>query len=95
MLQEKVDELTLELSEERKALRYSEIALRHKERDLEEALGGYNEKGEELELLTAKVSYLLLFSSLPFYSIPFPSLPPHHIEFSPLSLCTPLILEVP
>ena len=69
MLQEEVDELTIELSEERKALRYSEMALRNKERDLEEVLGGYNEKGEELELLTAKVSNLLPFPPTTSHSV--------------------------
>lgn len=86
MLQEEIDELTTELSEERKALRLSELALRGKERDLEEALGCYNEKGEELDLLTAQVTSI---SSL-YLSIPpflYPSLPPsltssiHHSRF--------------
>ena len=87
MLQEEIDELTTELSEERKALRYSELALRGKERDLEEALGFYNEKGEELDLLTAQVTSLSslhsslplsLSSSIPPFPIPlflYPSLP--------------------
>ena len=58
MLREEIDELTIVLSEERKALRHSEMNLRSKDRDLEEALGVYNEKGEELELLTAQVFFL-------------------------------------
>ena len=89
MLQQEVDELTIERSEERKALRFSEMALRSKERDLEEALGGYNEKGEELKLLTAQVftflpsfppTFLPSFLSLPPFLF---SLPPHHTELKP------------
>ena len=76
MLQEEIDELTTELSEERKALRFSELALRGKERDLEEALGCYNEKGEELKLLTAQVTSISsLHPSLPLSLSLYPSLP--------------------
>ena len=104
MLQEEIDELTSELSEERKALRFSELALRGTERDLEEALGCYTEKGEELELLTAQVTSLSslhpslplslppsLLLSIPLFPIPpflYSSLPFRYTELRPNCLRT-------
>jgi hypothetical protein len=92
MLQEEIDELTTELSEERNAKRFSELALRGKERDLEEALGCYNEKGEELELLTAQVTSIFsLHPSLPLSLSLYLFLLSLHSSI-PLSLSSPIPL---
>ena len=50
--------MNIELSAERRAVRSVERALNEKEKDLRRALGCFNEKGEELDMLTAQVCEL-------------------------------------
>ena len=53
--QEEINILTIEITENKKSLSLTEKLLNEKEIDLERALGGFNEKGEELNILTAQV----------------------------------------
>lgn len=53
-----VEELSIELAAERRAIRSVESALIEKEKELKRAMGCFNEKGEELDMLTAQVHNL-------------------------------------
>jgi uncharacterized protein with von Willebrand factor type A (vWA) domain len=53
-----VEELSMELAAERIAIRAVERALNEKEKQLKRAMGCFNEKGEELDMLTAQVRSL-------------------------------------
>jgi uncharacterized protein with von Willebrand factor type A (vWA) domain len=53
-----VEELSMELAAERTAIRAVERALNAKEKQLKRAMGCFNEKGEELDMLTAQVRSL-------------------------------------
>jgi uncharacterized protein with von Willebrand factor type A (vWA) domain len=53
-----VEELSIELGAERRAIRAVERALNEKEKELKRAMGCFNEKGEELDMLTAQVRSL-------------------------------------
>jgi chromosome segregation ATPase len=57
-----VDELSMELAAERRAIRFVERALNEKEKELKRALGRFNEKGEELDMLTAQVRSICIRS---------------------------------
>lgn len=57
-----VDELSMELAAERRAIRFVERALNEKEKELKRALGCFNEKGEELDMLTAQVRSICIRS---------------------------------
>lgn len=50
-----VEELSIEIAAERRAIRSVERALIEKEKELKRAMGCFNEKGEELDMLTAQV----------------------------------------
>lgn len=55
VMQNDIEELTIQLSRESKALQAAERMLRDRSRELEAALGDANEKEDELDILTAQV----------------------------------------
>ena len=72
LLEENISSLTMEIVSIKKALIFAEKSLLEREIELQSALGGFNEKGEELDIFTAQVIIYyytyFYYSQICFYS---------------------------